>query len=937
MEASKQKLKVPKNFMMNSGIQNNNNVSVNLANSLEISTSKNLLQMKHSYNYNSYNNVINNNSSFNNNSDIDINFYEKMKLNIKSIHPSFLEGSSKVYSETAHQTTIKSKSNLLQDSIANFNVSHLKQIVNKIVKVPLNTQDWHIREMINAIFIRKEKTKKQYTPILFNAYSNTLAAPFTSEKTFVPLCHRIGSFYSLSLQNHIIDKTTKSIKRLYDEYFYKYKNIFIEIPATEEEEYLSLLNLFKNPKKVELRKETYERYQNFILNYIPDDIIALIKEEWLVNIIQMCLRAYNISNAKIYNDLLNNCIKEIIIIYKISMKQSILDYLLKHPEQREKLGIAVSFKKFKEYAQETIVRPSDDSTEWKKNFNLSKIKISSNLMMMSQNVTKIKKFYVENMQKTSYLDIPTNWKSYSLSSFIDNQRARLEDQKKRVNEEWRKFIETTLKENKLYKDQLILYFQSVCGLMSSQLRELILNSVKNYHDFLLRFKQKTYYDPQKVFEDQFNPKFLFQRSFLELSIKPSSDRLSFTFSDELSDIHNKLIGVIHDVIKCSQDVERPDNAFIKNLERKNNLWEVPIVDQKIANMINVIDMIIKENLDHVNKVTDIYQPFVFVLNEQLNLEKFKNGNPKREDIKKKITFYEEKLKILRENMPNSLYLNLIRIDCTEINSELRFSLNNFILDLLKYVQNKNIISKAKDLTERIEALKESLDRIPADEESLYTFETNLESYKNDKVPAIYHEYNDFLEWVFFYFEYDKYPIFPDSSKGESMGGIEIIIRNANNIIRFIPSWMESFETILKDKRNIFETQLNKTRTEFNEELKKITQEIQHNRVNANTLLLDDNFINYLIKIEKDIENAHISLNALIKKEELLGAYPTDDEKLQQSKKDLMPLIYYVNFVNELKEHMEEETLEIKYIDFPRLTSFIEKSNDVLEYHVSKVI
>jgi len=149
--------------------------------------------------------------------------------------------------------------------------------------------------------------------------------------------------------------------------------------------------------------------------------------------------------------------------------------------------------------------------------------------------------------------------------------------------------------------------------------------------------------------------------------------------------------------------------------------------------------------------------------------------------------------------------------------------------------------------------------------------------------------------------------------------------------------MENFEGILKDKRNIFETQLNKTRSEFNDQLKRITQEIQQNRTNANALLLDDNFILTLVRIEKDIENAYVNLNALVKKEELLGAYPTDDEKLEQCKKDLMPLIYYVQFVNEQKEQMENESLEIKNIDFPKLMSFIERSNDVFEYHVSKVI
>lgn len=910
---------------------NGSNTSTNLGHSLDLlnNPNKNLLQLKQQI---SLNNI---------SSELDFNFFEKMKNNVKSLQPSYLEQNSKTNADSLHatdyQTTVKSKSNLLQESTnSNFNSSNLKQLIQKIVSVPIQNPEWLIKEMVNAIFQRKEKVKKQTFPVLFNIYSNTRAAPFTSEKTYIPISHRIGSFYSLNLQNFVIDKTSKTINRLFDEYFYKHKTILLDTPATEEEEYLALLNLYKNSKKVDLRKETYERYQNYILTYIPDEIISPIKETWLVNIVKMCMRAYNLSNSYLYNELLNNCIREIVFIYKISMKQSILDYVLKHPEQREKLGIPVFFRKTKEYAQEIIIRPSDENKEWKKKFGYAKIKISSNLMLMCENVTKIKRYYVQSVNKTQYLQIPNNWNSYSLSSFIDNQRAKIEEEKKLVSDDWKKFIENTLKENKLYKDQLILYFQSICGLMSSQLRELVLLSIRNYHDFLLLFKKETYFDPKKVFEEQFNPKFPFQRSFLELSIKASGDRLAFVFSDELSDIHNKLIGVVHDVIKCSQDVERPDNAFIKNLERKNTLWEVPVVDPKIANMIAVIDLIIKENLDHVNKVTEIYEPFVFVLNEPVALEKFKAANPKREEIKKKIAYYEDKLKVLREQMPNALYLNLIRIDCTEINLELRFSLYNFIVDLLKFVQSKNIVQKAKDLTERIDALKDNLDRVPADEETLYLYETNLESYKNDKVPGIYSEYNDFLEWVFFYFDYDKYPIFPDSSKGESMGGIDIIIRNINNIIKFIPAWMETFEGILKDKRNVFETQLNKTRSEFNEELRKITAEIQQNRANANTLLLDDGFVFTLLKIEKDIEGAYVNLHALVKKEELLGAYPTDDEKLEQCKKDLLPLIYYVQFVNELKEQMENESLEIKNIDFPRLQQFIEKSNDVFEYHVGKV-
>jgi hypothetical protein len=904
--------------------QSNNNLSTNIANSMEINSTRNILANKYMY-------------SLNNNSESEIYFQEKLKSNIRTVNPNFLNTNPKSGNE--YIQTIKTRTNLLQESenttnMNQTNQSPINRIIHKIISVPLNCQDWMMTEMVNAIFKKKEKVKLKYFPNLFNVYSNTLAAPLTSEKTYLPISHRIGSFYSLSLQNFIIDATTKKIRKIYDEYFFKYKNIDFNLPASEDEEYLSLLNLYKNTEKVNLRKEIYEKYQNIILSHISDEVIAHIKEEWLVNIVKMCMRAYNLNNADAYNDLLNDCIREIIFIYKISMKKSILDYILKHPEQREKLGIPVSFRKIKEYAQESIVRPSDENLDWKRTFNHSKIKLSANLMLTSENVTKIKKYFVNIVQKTNYILIPNSWTTSGLTVFIDTQKINLDEEKKIVNEDWRKFIELTLKENVLYKDQMIIYFNSISGLMASQMRELIISSIKSYHDFIYLFKREIYYEPKKIFDNQFDPKFPFQRSFLEISIKSSSDKLSFCFSDELSDIHNKLIGVIHDVIKCSQEVDRPDNSFIKNLERKNTLWEVPVIDSQISNLIASIDLVIKENLDYINRVTDIYDPFVFVLNEAIVLEKFKNGNPKREDIKKKILYYEEKLKILRNDMPDSLYMNLIRIDCSEINNELRSSLFNYIVDLLKFVNFKNITQKQNDLTERINRLKESLDKPPIDEEGLYQSETNLESYKNDKVPAIYTEYNDFLEWVFFYFDYDKYPIFPE--KGEGMGALENIIRSINISIRQISGYMDSFEAQLKEKRIGFEGTLNRRRGEYAEQLRKITSDIQHNKSIANSVLYEEGFFNALLDIEKDIENTGEFLKSLIKKEELLGAYPTDNERLEAARKDLMPLIYFVQFSCDLKEQYEGETTEIKNLDYNKLNGFIERSADIFEVHVGKV-
>ena len=332
--------------------------------------------------------------------------------------------------------------------------------------------------------------------------------------------------------------------------------------------------------------------------------------------------------------------------YNISIKKAILDYILKHPEQRHRLKIPISFRTIPEYGVCHIKRKSDKNWDWKRAYNLSKVRISNNLMIMGLNITKILKYFKKNMSTKQYLEIPKGWDTEKLLVFIENQKAKIEEQKKLVAEDWKKSVETILKENKIFKDQLIIYFKSVAGVMSTQLRKMVVSTIKDFHKFILKYKKKQYYDPQTIFANQFKPSFPFQNSFLELDILSIGEQ--FDSSETLSEIHNKLNGLVNDVIKSSQDVERPDNMFIKNIDKKSSLWEVQPNDQDVTRMITDIDNIVKDNLDIINKVLELYQPFLFVLKEDNVIESYKKDPPKRDDIEKKIRFYEEKLKILRE-------------------------------------------------------------------------------------------------------------------------------------------------------------------------------------------------------------------------------------------------------------------------------------------------
>lgn len=857
----------------------------------------------------------------------------KEKINFEKIKPNFN------YNEELNKKRISFNfiPNNSSNALLNIGENKLKQ---RPVLIPLREQDYNMKVMLDSTFIRMERQRRSNSPVLFNNYSHTKAAPFTSEKTQIPLSHRIGSFYSLPLQNFIINKTSKSIARLFDEYFTKYKHIIFEIPATEEEEYRALFDDSVDKNKILLRKETYDRYKHYI-NYISDDCICEIKEKWLINVVKMCLRAYDLSNSEKYSLLLDGCIREIVQEYKLSIKKSILDYILIHPEQKEKLGIPVAFRKTKPNSVTKVKRPSDDNKVWKDRWTKSKFYISNNLLVVCENITKILKFYMKNLQNTSYLDLPENQfvGTIKLNTFLDNQRLKMEDQNKLVSHEWIKYVENVLREYKLFKDQLIVYFKSVCGLMSSQLRRIIIKSLKCYYEFMIHYKHDKYFSAQEVFEQQFNPKFPFQQSFIVIDIVVSPDSNCFCFSDDVDDIHAKLTSIMEDIIKCSNEVERPDNMFIKKINKRNNLWKVT-EDKEVTFMKKVVNEIIIENNKVIELVLKLYDQFVFILNEQSNIDKVKASHPKRDDIRRLIKQYEEKLKILRVDIPDSIYLNMVRIDCKDINKLLRDKLYEFILDLLKYISVKNINGKAKELYDRMEKLRGDLNNHAQDEETLALLENNYDFYKNEQLPHIESDYNDFLEWVFFYLEYDTYPIMTDAGK-DSLGNFDSNLKMTHSSLISLEPALEAMNASLKEKKAHFDVNLQKTRVFVTSLVTKLKADVDEVKDSALSYFIRDDsgitLLHTLKDLEKRAHDADLSLKSLIRKEELLSSLLTDDDRVDQCIKDIEVLINYVSFYCDFRTIQSDlDHLEIKYMEFSQFFSFIERSADIFDISLQKI-
>ena len=810
---------------------------------------------------------------------------------------------------------------------------------DRIVDIPMKDEYFNIREMFHCRFRIIKVKKAKANPVFFNIYSNTKAAPFTAEKTQIPIAHRIASFYSLSVQNLIIGKTTKSIRRLYDDYFYKFNNVKFETPATDLEEYLYILNREDiDPEKIKLKKDAYRRYNNFISNSISDDYIAVMKSDWIVQIIKMINRFYLM---KQYDILVNDCFKEMTYDYKRAIKTSILDYILKHPEQKLKLNIPIDFKRIIEYGEKKISRPSDDDYQWKSNFQKNKLLISNNLFIMCENAIKIMNYFQHNLLQSSYVNLNdfidnNNWPTLKLNKFIENQKNQLEEEKNLVNENWRKFVENTLKENKIYKDQLILYFKSIGGLMSSELRKLIINSINEYFIFMKEFKKDEYITAEDIFKNQFDPNQIFQKSFIEVDLTEHQNKTKYTFSDELNDIHLKLTNVVKDIIKYSQGVERADNMFIKNVDKHSNLWQVPFNDSVVTEIYNELDNIIQENLEIIDKVTDLYKPFEFVMKEDEEIQKFISSNPKREDYKKKITFYEEKRELL-DSMPNNLYMNMIKINCTNLNEHIREEIMKFTLYLLNNILTVNIFNKSKYLGQSCTDILGELKTQVTTEEILFKLENIAETCRSETIPNLLNEYEDYLEWVFFYLSYDTYPVY--ETEKEISTNFENSLKECHDNFIQIDISMKSFMDVLENQKKKFSQDLDEERAKLLDDITQLKLAVDDNKENIKTKLYGDEnkFREGLEKLHQEALNCQERLRVVVEKEGYLGnPFTTEDERVDQCINDLLPMIRYFNFMNKYKTiyktKRENKLIDIDYHEMDELC----EQYDIFDISMQKI-
>jgi hypothetical protein len=113
---------------------------------------------------------------------------------------------------------------------------------------------------------------------------------------------------------------------------------------------------------------------------------------------------------------------------------------------------------------------------------------------------------------------------------------------------------------------------------------------------------------------------------------------------------------------------------------------VPPNDEVVEKAKTAISETISDNLEVVKLALNVYDEFLFILNEKERIEEFLKKEPfDRDEFQAEIDKYHETIKRIREEMPFEIRMNMFLIQCSDINNTLCEKCEEMITEIINKI------------------------------------------------------------------------------------------------------------------------------------------------------------------------------------------------------------------------------------------------------------
>eukprot|EP00795_Rhopilema_esculentum_P009610 gene9610-17369_t len=668
---------------------------------------------------------------------------------------------------------------------------------------------------------------------------------------------------------------------------------------------INLQTVEENNNENEPSERDLQRYCHYILNGIPTESILEQDDEILQKIVDDRV-AVNFTDESLELKLIHQLIIEVKNDYVFSLKKAIVDYILKDQREKERLHIAAIPKSF---STRCIRAP----VPWHRTYMASKDQIGTLLFTTHPVMIELQKHWHQRFSKNRFVVIGEIFESgtpmycHDFEALIKNQCAKARDHLIKVNflylpelnlkylpelnlqylpelnlqyvpELNLQWIPTCADVLKSLKDswvhliprkdteasQLIQsFFSCVASVMSIQLRSMVLDSLKDFLDFLKRYQNGN--DFQEPFSDL---KFV-QQQVIAVNVLITDRQI--TFQPQFTDLRDVIMRCFTEIVANAESLPRVEGELFPDLKAKKlSLRSVNVEEAVVTDFIGKGVEVFKENTTGPQRYLESYRKYQDLLTGKADTEtaNFLQQPHALSSFSKKINLFKsiaDEIASLHATVP----LNLLCLNCVQVNEELEKRARNLENRLISYIVDLNR-DQNRGICKRFDEISDRCQEMPDQTSDLVKLEEYVKNASGVTVVQLQKEVDEAAERLIFLLDYATLPY-------------EDIKLNST-----VFHWSDHIQKIFELSRNRIDhrkdlamTELRKKLKNFDEKLNIYNKEVETFRKKEimNTEEMHKN-VEKLDELDTLLVMAREELQSLNEEEELLEWEPSQFPILQ---------------------------------------------------------
>jgi hypothetical protein len=158
------------------------------------------------------------------------------------------------------------------------------------------------------------------------------------------------------------------------------------------------------------------------------------------------------------------------------------------------------------------------------------------------------------------------------------------------------------------------------------------------------------------------------------------------------------------IVQQSSNLPRPENTIARS--DKMHLWDVQVDDELVTKAKAKISETLSENLEIVSKAVNVYDSYLWILNERARVTDFINNedNYDKNEFQALIDKFRDTIVQIRDEMPFEIRMNMFLIKCGDINTLLCDECEEIIDIILRKVGELVFVQWANKITHDVKTI-----------------------------------------------------------------------------------------------------------------------------------------------------------------------------------------------------------------------------------------